>query len=111
MASLVLLRNPLAPHTRETHHLPDGVRAIDWLQEFHPNGFGMPCRFYVNATEQPLDDLDYPRADDDVATVAVMPGIDPGTITLSAILIQLAIGAILAGASLAFGTMSGAYSA
>lgn len=100
MASLVLLRNPLAPHTRETHPLPEGTRVIDWLQEHHPRGFGMPCRFYVNATEKPLDDLDYAVEADDVATIAVMPA-DPVSISLSSILIQLAIGAILAGASLA----------
>ena len=101
MASLVLLRNPLAPHTRESHSLPDGTLVIDWLQEHHPDGFGMPVKFFVNATEKPLDDLDYALGPDDVATIAVMPGIDPASITLSAFLIQLAIGAILAGASLA----------
>lgn len=101
MASLVLLRNPLAPHTREVYPLPDGTLVIDWLQEHYPDGFGMPVRFYLNATEQPLDYLDYALGPDDVATIAVMPGIDPASITLSAFLIQLAIGAILAGASLA----------
>lgn len=100
MASLVLLRNPLAPHTRETHALAEGTRVIDWLQEHHPKGFGMPCRFYVNAIEKPLDDLDHALSDDEVATIAVMPA-DPVSISLSSILIQLAIGAILAGASLA----------
>lgn len=100
MASLVLLKNPLAPHTRETHALPAGTRVIDWLQEHHPRGFGMPCRFYVNATEKPLDDLDYALGPDDVATIAIMPA-EPVSISLSSILIQLAIGAILAGASMA----------
>ncbi len=101
MASLVLLKNPLAPHTREVHPLADGMPVIDWLQAHHPAGFGMPCRFYINGEEKPLDDLDYRVGPDDVAAIALMPG-EPGTITLSAILIQLAIGAILAGASLAF---------
>jgi hypothetical protein len=101
MASLVLLRNPLAPHTRETYVLPEGTRVIDWLQEHHPQGFGMPCQFHVNGVEKPLDDLDYALGPDDVAVIAVMPGIDPASISLSAILIQLAISAILAGASLA----------
>ena len=100
MASLVFLRNPLAPHTREIYSLPDGVRAIDWLQTEYPAGFGMPCRFFVNAVEKPLDDLDCALAEDDVATIAVMPGTGI-EISLSAILIQLAIAAIMAGISIA----------
>lgn len=100
MGSLVLLRNPLTPHTRETFPIAPGTPVIDWLQEKHPKGFGMPIRFYMNGTEQALDDLDMPVGEDDVAVIALMPG-EPGTITLSAILIQLAIGAVLAGASIA----------
>ena len=100
MASLVLLRNPLAPHTREIHPLAAGQTAIDWLQEKHPKGFGMPIRFYVNGGECAVDDLDRPLAEDDVAVIAIMPA-DPGTITLSSILIQLAISAVLAGAAFA----------
>ena len=100
MASLVLLKNPLAPHTREIHPLAAGTPVIDWLQAEAPYGFGMPVKFYVNGVEKPLDDLDYAVAHDDVAVIALMPG-DPGTISLSAFLIQLAIGAILAGASIA----------
>lgn len=99
MATLVLLRNPLAPHTRETYYLPDGARVIDWLQEHHPKGFGMPCRFHVNAVEMPLDDLDYALQPDDVAVIAVMPGLPDGGLSL--ILIQLAISAVLAAASFA----------
>lgn len=100
MASLVLLKNPLAPHTREIYPLAAGTPVIDWLQEHHPRGFGMPIRFYVNGTEQDLDGLDYKVADDDVAIIALMPG-DPGTITIGAILTQLAIAAVLAAASFA----------
>ena len=101
MASLVLLRNPLAPHTREIHALAAGTPVIDWLQQEHPRGFGMPVRFYVNGAEKCLEDLDYPVADDDVAVIALMPGIDPASITLESFLIQLAIAAVLSAASLA----------
>jgi len=100
MASLVLLRNPLTPHTRETHPLAAGAAVIDWLQEHHPAGFGMPIRFYLNGKEQDLDALDYRVSEDDVAVIALMPG-DPGTITLGAILTQLAIAAVLSAASFA----------
>lgn len=97
MAALVLLRNPLAPHTREIHPIADGAQVIDWLQEHHPNGFGMPCRFYVNGVEKPLDDLDYVMQPDDVAVIATMPGI-PATM-LTPLLINLAISVALAGVS------------
>lgn len=100
MASLVLLKNPLAPHTREIYPLAAGTPVIDWLQANHPRGFGMPIRFYVNGKEQDLDGLDYKVTDDDVAVIALMPG-EPGTITLGAILTQLAISAVLAAASFA----------
>jgi hypothetical protein len=80
--------------------LPDGTPVIDWLQANHPTGFGMPVRFYVNGEEKDLDDLDYPVGPDDVAAIALMPGTGI-EITLSALLIQLAISAVLAGASLA----------
>lgn len=100
MASLVLLRNPLAPHTREIHPLCTGTPVIDWLQSEHPHGFGMPIRFYINGEEKPLEELDYRMREDDVAVIALMPG-DPGTITLGAILTQLAIAAILSAASFA----------
>lgn len=100
MGTLVLLRNPLTPHEREVYPVADGMLVIDWLQKNHPEGFGMPVRFYMNGAEKPLDDLDTPVGRDDVAIIALMPG-DPGTITLSAFLVQLAIGIILAGASLA----------
>ena len=79
MAALVLLRNPLAPHTRELFPLAKGARVIDWLQAEHPAGFGMPIRFHVNGVEKPLDDLDYAMAEDDVAVIALMPA-EPATL-------------------------------
>lgn len=100
MASLNLIRNPLKPLSREQYELANGTRVIDWLQEHHPKGFGARVVFQVNGSEKPLEDLDYAVEEGDVVTLAVMPG-EPGTITLSAFLIQLAIGAILAGASFA----------
>lgn len=96
MASLVLLRNPLAPHTREIFPVDTGTRVIDWLQAEHPRGFGMPVRFYVNGVEKPLDDLDYAVLDDDVAVIALMPA-EP--ISLSALAINLLISIALAGVS------------
>lgn len=98
MASLVLLRNPLSPHTREIFPLATGTPVIDWLQAEHPKGFGMPIRFYVNGTEKELDDLDYQVAEDDVAVIALMPA-EP--ISLSALAINLAISLALSG--IAFG--------
>lgn len=98
MASLILLRNPLVPHAREEHSIPAGTRVIDWLQEHHPRGFGMPVRFFVNGEERELDDLDHAAAGDDVITLKVMPG-EPATLT--AIAINVAISVILAGASFA----------
>ena len=100
MAALVLLRNPLAPHTREIYPIADGAQVIDWLQEHHPKGFGMPCRFYVNGIEKPLDDLDHVMAPDDVAAIVTMPG-DPTGGFLTALAINLAISLILAGISYA----------
>lgn len=88
MASLVLLRNPLTPHTREIVPLAAGTRVIDWLQATHPKGFGMPVRFYMNGAEKPLDDLDHAVAADDVAVIALMPA-EP--ISLSALAVNLLI--------------------
>ena len=92
MAAIVLLRNPLTPHTREQYPLAAGTPVIDWLQENHPRGFGMPIRFYVNGEETPLDDLDYAVAEDDVAVIALMPA-EP--ISLTTIGISLLISAVL----------------
>lgn len=92
MATLVLLRNPLAPHTREQHALAAGTPVIDWLQEHHPKGFGMPVRFYVNGSEKDLDDLDYRVEEDDVAAIALMPA-EP--ISLTALAVQFLIAAAL----------------
>ena len=97
MGTIVLLRNPLAPHTREIYPIADGSIVIDWLQKNHPHGFGMPCRFYVNGTEKPLDDLDYAIQPDDVAAIALMPG-DP---ILTPTLISLATSVVLSGISFA----------
>ena len=96
MAALVLLRNPLAPQTRELHPLAEGARVIDWLQTEYPTGFGMPVRFYVNGEEKPLDDLDYAVTEDDVAVIALMPA-EP--ISLTAIAVNLLIAAALSAAS------------
>jgi len=100
LASLVLLRNPLAPESRELHAVDAGTPVIDWLQEHHPHGFGMPIRFYLNGEEQALDDLDRPIGDDDVAVIALMPA-DPTGGFLTAIAINLAIAAVLSAASFA----------
>lgn len=98
MASLVLLRNPLSPHTREIFQLAPGTPVIDWLQAEHPKGFGMPIRFYVNGEEKPLDDLDYEVAEHDVAVLALMPA-EP--ISLSALAVNLLISLVVSG--IAFG--------
>lgn len=82
MASLVLLRNPLAPHTREQFALPDGMLVIDWLQEHYPDGFGMPIRFQLNGKEMDLDDLDTPLGADDVAVIAMMPAAGASLLTM-----------------------------
>lgn len=79
MAAIVLLRNPLTPHTREMFPLDAGTPVIDWLQAEHPHGFGMPIKFFVNGAEKPLDDLDYAVAEDDVAVIALMPA-EPATL-------------------------------
>jgi hypothetical protein len=100
MASLILLLNPLAPHTREIHPLETDSAVIDWLQERYPDGFGMPTRFYVNGDEKPLDDLDYRVRADDVVTIVVMPGVPAALLTSLAI--NFAISLALAGAALAF---------
>lgn len=97
MASLVLLRNPLSPHTREIFPLAAGTPVIDWLQAEHPQGFGAPIRFYVNGQEKDVDDLDYPVAEDDVAVIALMPA-DP---VLTPTLISLAISLALSGIAFA----------
>ena len=99
MASLVLLRNPLAPQTREQFHLPAGALVIDWLQDNYPQGFGMPIKFFVNGTEKDLDDLDYSVADDDVAVIALMPAEPISTGTLIYYGIMLTIAAISLAAS------------
>jgi len=98
MAAIVLLRNPLAPHTREMVEIETGTRVIDWLQANHPNGFGVPIRFYVNSVEKSLDDLDYAVGVDDVVVIALMPA-EP--ISLSSIAISFAISAALAAISFA----------
>jgi hypothetical protein len=99
VASLVLLRNPLAPHTRETYPIAEGRQVIDWLQEYHPNGFGMPLRFYLNGVDTPLDDLDHEMQEDDVAILALMPGVPAAALT--AIAINIVLSLVLAGAAFA----------
>jgi len=99
MAAIVLLRNPLAPHTREIHAVETGLQVINWLQEHHPKGFGMPLRFYLNGEETPLDDLDHEMRDDDIAILALMPGIPAAALT--SIAINFAISLVLAGAAFA----------
>ncbi|MCA3575529.1 MAG: hypothetical protein IOC86_16540 [Aestuariivirga sp.] len=98
MASIVLLRNPLSPHSREISRIPAGTPVIDWLQQEHPHGFGVSMRFYVNGEEKALDDLDYRMQEDDVAVIALMPA-DPATLT--SIAISFAISAALAAVSFA----------
>mgnify|MGYP001809972390 CR=1 FL=1 len=92
MGTLVLLRNPLAPHSREQYPLAAGTPVIDWLQEHHPRGFGMPIRFHFNGEEQDLDDLDREVGEDDVAVIALMPA-EP--ISLTALAVQFLIAAAL----------------
>lgn len=91
MAAIVLLRNPLTPHTREMVEVDAGTRVIDWLQAQHPAGFGMPIRFYVNNEERPLDDLDYELGAEEVAVIALMPA-EPVSLT------TLAVGFLLSAA-------------
>jgi len=99
MAAIVLLKNPLAPHSREIHAVENGTPVIDWLQEHYPTGFGMPIRYYLNGEEKDLDDLDHPVGADEVAVIALMPAIPAAVLT--SIAINLAIAAVLAAASLA----------
>jgi hypothetical protein len=99
MAALVLLRNPLAPHTREMVEIVAGTQVIDWLQEHHPAGFGMPIRFHVNGVEKDLDDLDYAVAADDVIVIAMMPALPAGM--LASVALSFAISAALAAISFA----------
>jgi hypothetical protein len=97
MASLTLVKNPLAPHERQTFELAEGATPLDWLQGNYPNGCGGAVRFYVNGGERPLDDLDHQLAPDDVVILAVQPA-EPFT---TSILISLAVSAVLAAASMA----------
>jgi hypothetical protein len=96
MASLVLLKNPLTPNDRQAFPLEDGVPVIDWLQEHHPDGFGMPIKFYVNGEEKPLDDLDYIPSEDDVVVIAMMPG---GFLAAMPLLVKVVIGLAVMAAS------------
>jgi hypothetical protein len=96
MASLVLLKNPLTPNDREAFPLEDGAPVIDWLQEHHPDGFGMPIKFYVNGEEKPLDDLDYIPDEADVVVIAMMPG---GFLAAMPLLVKVVIGLAVMAAS------------
>ncbi len=102
MAAIILLRNPLQPHTREVFALPAGTRVIDWLQEHHPTGFGMPCRFFLDGAEKPLDDLDHALGDDETAVIALMPAA-PGA--LLGLALNLAVSLVLAGVSYLLGQL------
>lgn len=99
MASIVLLKNPLAPHTREIIERPAGTAVIDWLQAEYPKGFGMPIKFHLNGEERELDDLDHVLGEDDVAVIAMMPGEPVSTGTLVYMGIMLAISLASAAAS------------
>lgn len=96
MAYIILLRNPLNPQSREISAIEPGTPVIDWLQEYHPHGFGAPVKFYVNGAEKELDDLDYEVGPEDVVVIALMPG-DPITITFA--VLSLVASAILAAVS------------
>lgn len=96
MAYLILLRNPLTPNEKEQHELSPGETPIEWLQEHYPNGFGMPVRYYVNAEELELDDLDRVPDEDDVVIIALMPG---GFLAAMPLLVKVVIGlAVMAAA-------------
>lgn len=73
MATLVILKNPLSVTDREVYALR-GESVIDILQDRYPDGFSAGgVRFFVNATEMELDDLDYVPTGDDLAVVMVVP--------------------------------------
>lgn len=96
MACLVLLRNPLTPTSKEVFALEPSQPVIDYLQEHHPTGFGMPIKFYVNGDERELDDLDYVPKEDDVIVIALMPG---GFLAAMPLLVKVVIGlAVMAAA-------------
>jgi hypothetical protein len=96
MAHLILLRNPLAPTSKEEFELQPGQTPIEWLQEVHPTGFGMPIKFYVNGDERELDDLDYMPDMDDVIIIALMPG---GFLAAMPLLVKVVIGLAVMAAS------------
>lgn len=89
MAAIIILKNPLSIHDRETFDVRGGTKAIDWLQDNYPDGFGMPITFYVNEVEKKLDDLDYEIKENDVVVFAMMPA---GFALFASVLIRLVIG-------------------
>jgi hypothetical protein len=86
----------MTPNDRQAFQLEDGAPVIDWLQEHHPDGFGMPIKFYVNGEEKPLDDLDYIPGEDDVVVIAMMPG---GFLAAMPLLVKVIIGLAVMAAS------------
>ena len=89
MASLVILKNPLSVRDKEHHLLPPGSSVIDWLVKHHPNGFGVPMRWFLGDSEQPLTHLDLVPEDDDVVVIMLCPaGIE---IALGALITNLLV--------------------
>ena len=74
MARLELYTLPLSPMRCERAELAPGVRAIDWLQEHYPDGFGVPIRFRINGEQLDCYELDRELAPDDLVTIDASPG-------------------------------------
>lgn len=100
MASLMMVKNPLAPADRATFTLGPGDRPIDWLQAHYPTGCGGQVHYFVNGERRPLDDLDYQPEPDDVIVLAVQPA-DP----TGGILTALLISAVVTGLSMLVGVL------
>lgn len=78
MPSIILLKNPLNPEDCEQFSVKPGTPIIDWLQEYAPEGFGMPVMLTVNQKEVPVADADRRLEEGDVCHVIVSPGALPG---------------------------------
>ena len=92
---VILLKNPLKPFDAEPYE-SEHTKIIDWLTEFAPAGFGAPVKIYLNDEELEPDLWDTMPQDDDIVTVAIMPG-DPSAIITAIIkaLIAAAVSYVL----------------
>lgn len=95
MSAIHIVKNPLMPTDRSSHSVADGTRIIDWLQEHHPDGWGMPIRVWVNQEEIELENMDRVLGKNDVCAIVVTPGFTGWEVYAIQAIVSIAVGLLI----------------